>query len=53
MVLKGGLFFNALERFKLLAWNPKHKEVLCMFITYDSFMKGAVRNSYMSFSCFL
>lgn len=45
MVLKGALFENAINRFRLLAVNPEHKQQLCQYITYDSFKRNMV-NKY-------
>jgi hypothetical protein len=35
--IKNKLFDEGVSRFKKLAQNPQHPEILCMFITYDSF----------------
>lgn len=42
MVLKTALYENSVKKFTMLAANPEHKEVLCMYITYKSFLANMV-----------
>lgn len=42
MVLKNELFESSVSKFRLMVVNPEHKQILCQYITYESFIKNMV-----------
>jgi hypothetical protein len=45
--IRNKLFEASVARFKKLAQNPNHPELLCIFITYDSFIANMVSFIYI------